>query len=299
MKTKKHKLNNISVGPVYPNKDKQNVGLKMPSWKEERRHLAFDKAKVMDVTLISLDCSTVKGKVFYVCNKCNISNEPKGNPLNHFCLMQEKPKCCANKMKQRAPGEALLVLLEKRNHELIGEAPESRRVKFIFKCKTHGKTFTTCWENYSKTKTGAICCGEKEGAKKRIIHGQSVDRPNPSWRVSSSMNKWRKEIRKHLPLICPVTGQTENLEVHHLYSCAAYPDYRFNLYNGIILSKKIHRKFHADYGWKTPITALNFIDFLESLKNESSLYNFENIEKTIQLVRQFDQKLTSSKDNPA
>lgn len=40
-----------------------------------------------------------------------------------------------------------------------------------------------------------FCCVPPRGsALKRITHGLTVGRKNPFWRISSKMNKWRKQV---------------------------------------------------------------------------------------------------------
>lgn len=43
-------------------------------------------------------------------------------------------------------------------------------------------------------------------------------------------------------------NRNDPLEAHHLYSQTAYPDKRFDVNNGVLFCRSIHREFHRLYG---------------------------------------------------
>lgn len=71
---------------------------------------------------------------------------------------------------------------------------------------------------------------------------------------------------------CQITGQVGcELCAHHLYAWNKYRDLRYNIDNGITLSKKVHKLFHKMYGSGNN-TKEQFEEFLIAYKEE----NYEN-----------------------
>lgn len=60
---------------------------------------------------------------------------------------------------------------------------------------------------------------------------------------------WKNGIRKVFHRRCALTGARENLVCHHLYAYTAYPKLRYDLSNGVLVTREIHRKFHTQYGF--------------------------------------------------
>ena len=49
---------------------------------------------------------------------------------------------------------------------------------------------------------------------------------------------------------CQITGEVGGrLEVHHIYSYDKHKELRFEVDNGITISKDIHKLFHSIYGY--------------------------------------------------
>lgn len=59
---------------------------------------------------------------------------------------------------------------------------------------------------------------------------------------------WRKSVFERDGFKCAVTGKKGDLEAHHLNAWNSHPDQRYDLDNGITLSKEIHKLFHKVYG---------------------------------------------------
>jgi len=73
--------------------------------------------------------------------------------------------------------------------------------------------------------------------------------------------------------ICQKTGISGGeLEVHHINNFADFPELRFDVSNGITLSKQSHREFHKKYG-KRNNTMKQLIGFLN---NDEIYFNPEN-----------------------
>lgn len=98
---------------------------------------------------------------------------------------------------------------------------------------------------------------------------------HPNWRggVSSETEKlrssgeykyWRKECLKRDNFTCQKTGQSGGeLAVHHINNFADFPELRFEISNGITLSKEVHKQFHKIYG-KRNNTQEQMLEFITS-----------------------------------
>jgi hypothetical protein len=75
--------------------------------------------------------------------------------------------------------------------------------------------------------------------KKRV----SRDLKNPS----NADYVWKNSIRKLFKYKCALTGVKTNLVSHHINGYNAFPDQRYDLQNGVLISKNIHKEFHDIY----------------------------------------------------
>jgi hypothetical protein len=74
---------------------------------------------------------------------------------------------------------------------------------------------------------------------------------NHKIRHSLESKFWKRECLKRDNFICQKTGQKGGeLEVHHINNFADFPELRFDINNGITLSKQSHKEFHHIYGNK-------------------------------------------------
>lgn len=70
-------------------------------------------------------------------------------------------------------------------------------------------------------------------------------------RLSNKYKKWRNCIFKRDNFTCQKYNiKGCKLEVHHILNFNEYPDLRYNMENGVTLSKKAHIEFHKRYGYK-------------------------------------------------
>ena len=68
-------------------------------------------------------------------------------------------------------------------------------------------------------------------------------------RTSPEYIFWRKSILLNYNFTCQKTGQQGGkLVVHHINNFADFPELRFNIDNGIVLSEDTHKEFHKKYG---------------------------------------------------
>lgn len=58
---------------------------------------------------------------------------------------------------------------------------------------------------------------------------------------------WKKDVLKVYNYKCALTGSTRNLVCHHLNGWNAYPNQRFDVSNGVVVTREVHSKFHIAY----------------------------------------------------
>jgi len=189
-------------------------------------------------------------------------------------------------------------IAESRNHKLIsmdGYTCVKSKIKFL--CFTCNNEFETSLASYKNSpKTGCPHCKKKRiselhtnkfvsvqtrqklskkatGRKGSLkgVYGKhhpafkgtlSRDFHNPS----TDYYIWINAVRKRVGRYCCVTGSKKDLVVHHLYGWNAYPDLRYDITNGILLTKQIHKEFHNKYGYGNN-TKEQFIQFLKEQYN--------------------------------
>ena len=179
-----------------------------------------------------------RAKIECSCEICGKIREVSFNQYRDIC------HDCSN--KQPTKEETKLKISESNKGKRIGNKnPMWKGGKP--KCKVCGKTL--------KTWRGTLC---KECFLKREQSGEN----NSNWkdyplkdeirklRKSKYNRIWVKEVKEKYNYTCDVCGSKENLHSHHLYNWADYPDYRFELDNGVCLCKKCHFEFHKIYGKK-------------------------------------------------
>lgn len=100
---------------------------------------------------------------------------------------------------------------------------------------------------------------------------------------------WKKDVLKVYNYKCALTGSTRNLVCHHLNGWNAYPNQRFDVTNGVVVTREVHSKFHIAYkfGNNTQAQFQNFcglqytIDWFSLKKiylnfNEKTIWQYGN-----------------------
>ena len=89
--------------------------------------------------------------------------------------------------------------------------------------------------------------------------GYARDFRNPSTQDYS----WKKNVLKVYNYKCALTLCTSNLVCHHLNGWNAYPEQKFDISNGVVITREIHSKFHTAYkfGSNTEIQFIQFCSF--------------------------------------
>jgi hypothetical protein len=274
-----------------------------PSSFTKRLELAEKRAIELNVTIKEIDPTRCKSKVIFVCNECGV--EGKGTRLDFFLSVIKTPRCCADKAKLRPPGPELEELLEKRNHEMIGPRPKSSKETFWFNCLVHKTVNKSVFENYKKQDYGAICCAAPVIKAKRRARALFERKPNKAKFDRFLLAIWAEDVRKVFKQ-CPITGEGFSLETHHYYNKSHYPHLAYEVKNGILLNKKLHRAFHHKHTWQKPTTPemlkdyfLELAEFAEKnpnskIKKEAYLKGVEIVENAIKELESLTKELDSS-----
>ena len=172
-------------------------------------------------------------------------------------------------------------LIESRNHCLIGVLHyKNIKSKITIYCKFCQTSFTTSVHSYKNAKKSG--CPECKKNKISQIHKNKIldqktkakiskankqkvgslkgkfGQLHPRWKggvydrlsgSSSEAYKWRINIRQRCHYKCVLCHSTKNLECHHLESYDHCKEKRNDIYNGILICKNAHKKFHQDYGY--------------------------------------------------
>jgi 5-methylcytosine-specific restriction endonuclease McrA len=132
-----------------------------------------------------------------------------------------------------------------------------------------GKVFSSSWRlNLSKSHLG-----KKPSLETRIKLSKTRGEKHHSWRGgitkksfairnSFEYKLWRNACFQRDNFTCQKTNISGgDLEVHHINNFSDFDNLRFDISNGITLSKKSHREFHNKYGYRNN-TKEQIIDFL-------------------------------------
>lgn len=262
------RFKNLGNGCWYCSYEKRGANLKIPFAEVKK---AFDDR---GYTLVSKVYKGKHEKLEYIC-----PNHPdKIQEISFHSFTNQNAGCsyCAGNMKLEF--EIVKKVFEQKGYELLESEYKNAQTPMKYKCPVH-KTVNAI--RYSDLRSGQGC--PQCGIKKRS--GES----HPLWNggISSledvlrhSISGWKKRILTQYNFKCFITGETENLVVHHVRnfnevviesikelnleihdSVNKYTDTeikaliekvvnKHDSVNGVPLSKEIHIAFHKRYGYK-------------------------------------------------
>ena len=113
------------------------------------------------------------------------------------------------------------------------------------------------------------------------------------------LNYWKQEVLTNYHYQCFITGSKNTkqtpLVCHHLESWDCNPKLRFDIQNGIVLEKAIHKKFHDEYGFGKN-TILQFERFcLEHYKITHFPWKNDNPEPSF-TINEYKEKILLKKE---
>lgn len=213
-------------------------------------------------------------------------------------------------MSKKLTEEQFKKLVAERNHLLLckdfSKEYQNVKSKMEFKCLTCETQFTTTVHSYRNAKkTGCPGCkkivaskthsGKIVSEQTRALIGQKASqRPgslrnvtgeaHPRYKGGYSRDKdkrsnddyvWINSVKKIYNKTCVVTGAKQNLACHHLEGWNICPERRFDVNNGVLLRKDLHKEFHKIYGFGNN-TEVQFADYCQKFHN----INWYELKKT-------------------
>jgi hypothetical protein len=95
---------------------------------------------------------------------------------------------------------------------------------------------------------------------------------------------WKNGVRKLYGRVCVITGKKEGVVLHHLDAYDTHIERRYDVTNGVPLSREVHKRFHDQYGYGKN-TEHQFIEFCQNN------YNFDWVAHKNQVLNQSTIKL--------
>lgn len=188
-------------------------------------------------------------------------------------------------MSKKITKEEIIELASTRNHELqnsemFESTYQNIKSKLDFKCNTCGAIFTTSLHSYKNAKkTGCTNCkklttqethkgkilteetkakiGEKASQRVGSLKGKT-GAAHPRYKGGSARDHhyssnadyaWKNAVKKLYGRACVLTGVKNSIVVHHLNSWDIFENQRYDIMNGVVLAKHVHKEFHGMYGY--------------------------------------------------
>ena len=218
-------------------------------------------------------------------------------------------------------------LAKLRNHQIVENNYLNCTSKIKIVCLTHNKIYITTYKNYKRSKFGCLCCSSLKGKSRPDYVKQKIskalkDKPKKysSWLKGKKgnshpcykhglgniraknknelkkLNIWKKVVLNNYNYKCFITGLKNTsktpLVIHHLESWDNNKDLRYEINNGVVLLKKIHKDFHDQYGFGNN-TKLQFEAFCSQNYNIKKFpWRYGNHEPSFTITIQYNELLT-------
>jgi hypothetical protein len=196
-------------------------------------------SQTQNKTHLQWDCSCKCGKTIS-CSREKLLKRA----YSCGCILKTRRTTIKNLVNKRF---GRLIVLERDNNPLY------QIVKWKCKCDC-GKIKTIRAETLTKGYTKSCGCYSKEirsGVNSNLWNpslSQEEREKNTIRNYNPKLQKWRKEVFERDNYTCQITGQIGGkLVSHHLESWNSNPKLRFNINNGVTLTKDVHWLFHKIY----------------------------------------------------
>lgn len=283
----------VLTNPSVPEQEIISIPVKNtspPLDDEGRMRYIKENAKRIKATIIKIEGLKTKSLIYMRCGLCGKDNS--GSQLRTLGIMQNL-RCCSGVSKRIGMSDALSEALFNRGHQIVGPFPVSRFDSFKVYCLKHNYLQNTCRNSYEKSICGLSCC-----ATSRIVEGRleqrvltEESRKRRGLPVTDSdlarrgIKKWRAKVFGNEP-VCFLTGSSQNLEAHHLFSVNGYPSLATKPLNGVVIERGLHRHFHTWHGVRDPCTPgdlCSYLSFISDKNNTEGKVFFDSI-RDLQLV---------------
>lgn len=88
---------------------------------------------------------------------------------------------------------------------------------------------------------------------------------------------------------CLISGISEDsvpMERHHLWAKSTHPKLKWNVFNGVLLCKELHRDFHNKYGPSAdPADFIRYLDYLEAHGLEALSPRLKDVRAWVEILQ--------------
>jgi hypothetical protein len=198
-----------------------------------------------------------------------------------------------NKRQQRL----IVKKIERNGHIYIEGTYQNKKSELTIYCPTHDFSIETTFEKYRRAKLSCPICSKESKSNAlidRVFSDETIEKMRKSalarplrggrsdyWRRNADYRAFESNVWKYYNGQCAITGETIDLNVHHLYGAKDYEYFQYIDLNGILISKTLHVAFHNRFGYRNN-TIHQFKDFLHNL-----------VDGTL-VIKELDGKTTSS-----
>jgi hypothetical protein len=219
-----------------------------------------------------IDCGDVISRYSKRCSNCHYEhNRINGHPSTGKPVSDETKKkiSIATKKAMQNPD-----ILKKLSESHLGQESWNKGLKMSEEhcdklSKIHKKNPNRYWlgkkrseETVEKLRINGLNNLNVRGENCHLWKG-GITPINYKIRNSFESRMWRKLCFERDNYTCKKTGiRGGQLHCHHIESFSLYPELRFDVNNGVTLSKEAHKEFHAIYGNKNN-TREQFEEFMK------------------------------------
>lgn len=219
------------------------------------RRLSYEEVMIVfeenGCALLSDEYKGAKSKLRYVCT-CGEESEIA---FDKFKRGQRCRKCSFKKTadKLRKPLDEVRLIFEQGGCELLSTEYIGNKQKLEYVCEC-GNTAEIALSKFMAGQRCQKCKLRKisEAHRGEKHHGYKHDRTDEErikQRKYPAYLEWRRNVYERDKYTCiNCCEDKRNINAHHIYSYAKYPELRTDLRNGITLCEDCHKQFHRAFG---------------------------------------------------